>query len=207
MKIIEKTLDEKSQKIIELENLILEQKSKLACENYWNNLVVKENFLSVFFSKLKKHYLRKKIREMKKSIEIYEEDKKNILKSLYKVTQELIRQTNVTIDQSHTINLLSNEIQRLEANLQAAQEHLEEKTAKIKNINITKITEEIIPKMNIDNENLIKTELDEKLEQYVKDQNIPINFEKISEGQYRFGTRTVQAKFWKDKLAIRMGGG
>ena len=140
---------------------------------------------------------------MKNSLQIYEIDKQNLHQGLYKVTQELIRQTNVTIDQSHTINLLSNEIQRLEANLQAAQEHLEEKTTKLKNImvKIPEITNEETEK------NVIKDELDEKLEQYVRDQNIPISFEKVSEGQYRFGTRIVQIKTWKDKLAVRMGGG
>lgn len=141
---------------------------------------------------------------MKNCIKIYETDKQNLHQGLYKVTQELIKQTNITIDQSHTINLLSNEIQRLEANLQAAQEQLEEKTTKLKNFNLIKIPEEI-PQITekIDE----KCELDIKLEQYVKEQNIPINFEKIGEGQYRFGTRIVQAKVWKDKLAIRMGGG
>ena len=145
---------------------------------------------------------------MKKSIQVYENDKQRLHKGLYKVTQELIRQTNVTIDQSHTINLLSNEIQRLEANLQAAQEHLEEKT-KPKMVNIVKIPEEISAENNehIEIKEIIKNELDEKLELYVKDQQVPIKFDKIADGQYRFGTRVVQAKIWKDKIAIRMGGG
>ena len=139
---------------------------------------------------------------------MYESDTQKLHKGLYKVTQELIRQTNVTIDQSHTINLLSNEIQRLEANLQAAQEHLEEKTSKTKPINIIKSSEEqLLTNEQIEIKNLEKSELDEKLEQYVKEHQIPINFEKINEGQYRFGTRIVQAKIWKDKIAIRMGGG
>jgi len=133
-------------------------------------------------------------------------------KGLYKVTQELIRQTNVTIDQSHTINLLSTEIQRLEANLQAAQEQLELKIISKQKNNSTKTSEEqILPekieKIEIPNITLKRNELDDKLDQYVKDQQIPLSFEKLSDGQYRFGTRIVQAKIWKDKIAIRMGGG
>ena len=162
---------------------------------------------------------------MKITIESLENDKQKVLKGLYKVTQELIRQTNVSIDQSHTINLLSNEIQRLEANLQAAQEQLEELIAKQKNNSassrsIKKTNEEQMKPEKVEiiekNENqkiekfetnLEKNELDEKLEKYVTEQNIPLSFEKIAEGQYRFGTRIVQAKIWKDKITIRMGGG
>jgi len=148
---------------------------------------------------------------LKKSKQVYESDKQKLHKGLYKVTQELIRQTNVTIDQSHTINLLSNEIQRLEDNLPGAhQEHLEEKTSKSKPIILIKNPEQQQRAPTFEQtqiNNLDKSELDEKLEQYVNEHQIPINFLKINDGQYQFGTRIVQAKIWKDKIAIRMGGG
>lgn len=97
--------------------------------------------------------------------------------------------------------------------MQAAQEELDELVLNPKNNMAIKLSEEkenlvLKSEEEITEINCLqKTELDEKLEQFVKDNQTLISFEKISEGQYRFGTRIVQAKILKDKIAIRMGGG
>ena len=143
------------------------------------------------------------MKDYKNTISQTESEKEKLHSGLYKVTQELIKQTNITIDQSNTINILSNEIHRLETNLTDYQKKDNSKRNQEILMNETESSKD-----SKDNQLLNTDDIEEKLNEVCKMNNINVRFTKKSDGKFMFGSKMIQIKSAsKGKIILEIGGG
>jgi hypothetical protein len=121
------------------------------------------------------------------------EEKDGIQADLYKVTEELINQTNINLEQTKNINQLGMEIERLRNDLDIA----------IKYIPSVSDPERPFSKTFIEEED----ELDQRLNDYLASSHLPVAFSKIAIGEYKFGSKVINLKILNGKLVVRVGGG
>eukprot|EP01016_Furgasonia_blochmanni_P049025 TRINITY_DN7394_c0_g2_i4.p1 TRINITY_DN7394_c0_g2~~TRINITY_DN7394_c0_g2_i4.p1 ORF type:complete len:853 (+),score=309.08 TRINITY_DN7394_c0_g2_i4:25-2559(+) len=129
--------------------------------------------------------LEEQLRAIKQSQANVEAERDKLQNDLYRVTDELIQQTNVSLEQHNIINSLADEVNRLEKDLEIAM--------------VTLPKEDYSPNKG--------DEVDQQLGDYLNQNHVPVKFIRIGEGQYKFGTRRIFVKILRGRLVIRVGGG
>lgn len=134
--------------------------------------------------------LRKQIAELKETIRRLQEERDNLQKEIFRLTEELIKQTKTNLDQLNTLNKISEDNKRLQQNLDSA----------IECIPHPKQSSKYIPTKG--------DKIDKRLSVFInKSKNLPIQFIRIGEGLYTFGTKKIAVKILNGKIVIRVGGG
>ena len=135
--------------------------------------------------------LRKQIAELKETIRKLQEERDKLHAEIFRLTEELIKQSKTNLDQTHAINRMCEDNKRLQQNLDSAMECIPK----------PKTPSKYIPAKG--------DKIDRKLSMFVnaKSNNLPIQFIRIGEGLYTFGTKKIAVKILNGKIVIRVGGG
>lgn len=134
--------------------------------------------------------LRKQIAELKETIRKLQEERDKLHAEIFRLTEELIKQSKTNLDQTHAINKMCEDNKRLQQNLDSAMECIPK----------PKTPSKYIPAKG--------DKIDRKLSMFVNAKsNLPIQFIRIGEGLYTFGTKKIAVKILNGKIVIRVGGG
>lgn len=134
--------------------------------------------------------LRKQIAELKETIRKLQEERDNLQKEIFRLTEELIKQAKTNLDQLNTLNKISEDNKRLQQNLDSAMECIPH----------PKQSSKYVPAKG--------DKIDKRLSVFInKSKNLPIQFIRIGEGLYTFGTKKIAVKILNGKIVIRVGGG
>lgn len=135
--------------------------------------------------------LRKQIAELKETIRKLQEERDQLQKEIFRLTEELIKQTKTNLDQLNTLNKVTEDNKRLQQNLDSAMD--------------------CIPAPQRQSSRYVPAKgdkIDKRLSVFInKSKNLPIQFIRIGEGLYTFGTKKIAVKILNGKIVIRVGGG
>ena len=134
--------------------------------------------------------LRKQIAELKETIRKLQEERDRLQNEIFRLTEELIKQSKTNLDQLNTINKICEDNKRLQQNLDSA----------IECIPLRRESSKYVPTKG--------DKIDKRLSVFInKSKNLPIQFIRIGEGLYTFGTKKIAVKILNGKIVIRVGGG
>jgi len=134
--------------------------------------------------------LRKQIVDLKETIRKLMEERDKLQSEIFRLTEELIKQSKTNLDQTHAINKLCEDNKRLQQNLDSAME--------------------CVPHPRQDSKYIATKgdKIDKRLSVFInKTTSLPIQFIRIGEGLYTFGTKKIAVKILNGKIVIRVGGG
>ncbi len=135
------------------------------------------------------------------------QDDENILRDnltqartqLFLTANELVKQTNVALDQSSIIKSMNDQMQTLDESLKTAFNDIRKLHVSLEAAKRIDEYEPYVPRKN--------DEIDMRLSEIMNRTKMPIKFIRIGEGIYIFGSRRVHVKILNGKLVIRTGGG
>lgn len=151
---------------------------------------------------------------------------------LKSTSDELASYQDLNSEQRKTIQLLTNKLQSLEKSLKNAFEDIQKLETSIGkgsagkgnseanklqlNSNFNNTTHHVVPPATKSMSSSTKkdskskngyTEIDAKLDEFLKENKLPIKFEKLTDRVYTFGSKRVRMKIIDGKLAAKVGGG
>lgn len=117
---------------------------------------------------------------------------------LFTTSTDLIKQTNIALEEENIIHNLTQQMQTLDNSLRIAfgdirRMHFTLESAR----KIQKPYESYIPETN--------DEIDQKMSELSNKAKLPIPFIRVSEGVYTFGSKKIQVKLVNGKLAVQAG--